>query len=158
MLASQTESTWAQEVENVVVLVSIWEDDEGLVRKVALLEGELAEGRQAREVAKENFCSLSDASPDGARRLVVSEMERWEQFEELSLLWALDAELCLTIISPSQVRSFLIVRMQVTALHHTGVVRDLTTHRAAVSTAMELVLGHSPNETSMVEVMSVLTT
>jgi hypothetical protein len=42
--------------------------------------------RWAREVAEDKFCSLSDASADGARRLVVSEMERREQFEELSLL------------------------------------------------------------------------
>jgi hypothetical protein len=31
---------------------------------------------------------MSDVLVDGARRLVVSEMERQEQFEELSLLWA----------------------------------------------------------------------
>jgi hypothetical protein len=37
-----------------VVQASVWEDAEGLVRKVTLLEGELAEARQAREVAEEN--------------------------------------------------------------------------------------------------------
>jgi hypothetical protein len=35
------------ETENVVVLASAREDAEGLVRKVALLEGELAEARRA---------------------------------------------------------------------------------------------------------------
>jgi hypothetical protein len=54
------------QVENVMVLAFVWEDVEGLIRKVALLEGELAEAHQAREVAKEKFCHLSDASGDGA--------------------------------------------------------------------------------------------
>jgi hypothetical protein len=37
-------------------------------------------------VAEEKFCSLSVASTDGVRRLVVSEMEHREQFKELSFL------------------------------------------------------------------------
>jgi hypothetical protein len=65
-------------VENVTVLVSTQEDAEGLAHKVSLLEGELVEARQAQEVAEEKFHILSDALDDGARRLVVSEMERWE--------------------------------------------------------------------------------
>jgi hypothetical protein len=73
-------------VEDATTLASACEDDEGLVRKVALLEGELAEARWAREVVEEKFCSLSDASVVGARWLVVSEMECPEQFVELSLL------------------------------------------------------------------------
>jgi hypothetical protein len=44
------------------------------------------EARQAREVGVEKFYNLFDASADGARWLLVSEMERREQFEELSLL------------------------------------------------------------------------
>jgi hypothetical protein len=43
------------------------------------------EVHRAREVAEEKSCSLSNASADGARGLVVSEREHWEQFEELSL-------------------------------------------------------------------------
>jgi hypothetical protein len=86
-------------VENVVVQASIQEDAEGLIRKVTLLEGELVEARQAQEVAKEKFRSLSDASADGVRRLVISEMEHWEQFEELSLLrdWVLSCVLPLFV-------------------------------------------------------------
>jgi hypothetical protein len=42
--------------------------------------------RHAEQVAEEKFCSLSDAWTNGARRLVVSKMERREQFKELSLL------------------------------------------------------------------------
>jgi hypothetical protein len=68
---------------------------------VTLLEGELAKAHQAREVAKEKFHTLFDASANGARRLVVSEMEHREQFEELFLSWACCAELCLATVGPS---------------------------------------------------------
>jgi hypothetical protein len=40
---SPTEPTQAREVENVTVLASIQEDAKGLIRKVALLDGELVE-------------------------------------------------------------------------------------------------------------------
>jgi hypothetical protein len=46
------------------------------------------EAPQAREVANEKFHNLSDASAIGVRRLVASEMERQEQFEELFFMWA----------------------------------------------------------------------
>jgi hypothetical protein len=72
---ADTVLTQVWEVENVVVQASVQEDVEGLVRKVTLLEGELAEARQARGVAEEKFCSLSNASADGAWWLVVFEME-----------------------------------------------------------------------------------
>jgi hypothetical protein len=55
-------------------------------------------------VAENKFCSLSDASDDGTRWLVVSEMKRRKQIQERSLLRAQGAELCFTIIGPSQVR------------------------------------------------------
>jgi hypothetical protein len=50
------------------------------------------------------------------------------------------------------VRIPLSVRMQAPALHHTEMVRELTTLLVAVSSTMELVLGRSPGETSRVEV------
>jgi hypothetical protein len=62
-----TGSSRAWEMESVVVLASVWEDAEGLVRKVALLEGELAEARQAREVAEEKVRNMSSSSVEGAR-------------------------------------------------------------------------------------------
>jgi hypothetical protein len=139
------------------MLASIWEDAEGLARKVALLEGELAEAHRAWEVAEEKFRSLSGMSAEGAWRLVVSEMERREQFEELSLLWAWGTELCLTIIRSSQMKSPLSVRMHVAALCHAGVVGELTALWAAVSSTVELVLGCLTDETSQVEVMNKLT-
>jgi hypothetical protein len=50
------------------------------------------------------------------------------------------------------------VRMQATALRHTGVVGELVALRVAVSSTAELVLGHSLDETSHVEAMNELTT
>jgi hypothetical protein len=141
------ESARVREVENVTVQASVREDTEGLICKVALLEGELAEERQAQEMVEEKFHSLSDALADGVWRLVVSEMEHREEFEELSLLRAWGVELCLAIVGPSQVRSHLSGSMQVPALHHTEMARELTTLQVVVSSIAELVLGHSPNET-----------
>jgi hypothetical protein len=53
--------------KNTAALASTREYAEGLAQKVALLKGELAEVRRAREVAKENFCGLSDAAAGGVR-------------------------------------------------------------------------------------------
>jgi hypothetical protein len=88
---------------------------------------------------------------------MASETERREQFEELSVLRSWGVELCLSIIGPSQVMSPLHARMWDTALHHAGVVGELTVLRAAVSSAVELVLGGSPSGNSQVEVMNELT-
>jgi hypothetical protein len=52
------------EVENAVALASTCKDAEGLLRKIALLEGELAEVHPAREMAEENSCGLSGAAVD----------------------------------------------------------------------------------------------
>jgi hypothetical protein len=76
MLVLKAELTRALEVENAPALESAPEDAEGLVRKVALLEGELVEAHRAREVVEEKFHSLFDAAPKGAQRLVVSKRER----------------------------------------------------------------------------------
>jgi hypothetical protein len=87
-------------------------------------------------------------------RLVISKIECREQFKELSLLWAWGAELCLTIVDPSQVRSPLSVSMRAAALCHAGLVGDVAVLRAAVSSTTELVLGRSHDETSRVELMN----
>jgi hypothetical protein len=58
--------SWAQEAENVPVLVPIWRDVKILVRRVALLEGELAESCQAWEVAEEKVFDLSSSSAEGS--------------------------------------------------------------------------------------------
>jgi hypothetical protein len=156
MHVSQTEPTRAWKVENVMVLAPIQQDAEGLIHKDALLEGELAEARQAQEVAKDTFCSLSKASANGAWCLVVSDMECRKQFEELSLLCAWGAEFSFTIIGPSQVRIPLLARMQFTTLRDTEMAGELTVLRAAVSSTVDLVLGRSPGETSQVEVVNEL--
>jgi hypothetical protein len=107
-------------------------------------------------VAEEKFRSLSDASADGAWRLVVSEMEHQEQFEDVSHVEAWGAKLCLAIVCLSQVRHHLLARFWATALCHTEMARELTALQVVVSSTVELVLGCSPNETSRVEVTNEL--
>jgi hypothetical protein len=140
------------------VPASIQEDTKGLIRKVGLLEGELAAVCQAREVTEDKFRNLSEVSVDGVRRLLISEMERREQFEQLSLLWAWGAKLCFTITGPSPVRSPLSARMCTAAFRYTKMIGELVALWAAVSSTVELVLGRSPNETSQVEVTNELVT
>jgi hypothetical protein len=96
---------------------------------------------------------LFDTLANGARQLVVSEMERREQFEELFLLRALGAELCLAIVGPSRVGNHLLERMRAAAFRHIGMARELVSRQAAVTSAIELVLGRSPDETFLVEIM-----
>jgi hypothetical protein len=69
-------SSRAREV--VAVLAPAWGNAKGLIRKVALLEGELVEARRARDVARERVRHLLDSLAEGARWLVASEMERRE--------------------------------------------------------------------------------
>jgi hypothetical protein len=63
-------------VESITVLASVRGDAEGLVHKVALLEGELIDARRAREKAKENVHNLKSSSAERMRWLVASKMER----------------------------------------------------------------------------------
>jgi hypothetical protein len=74
------------EAENTAALASAHEDAEGLVRKIALLEGELVEARRAREVAEEKSRGLSNAAANAEHRWEVFEKECREHFEELILL------------------------------------------------------------------------
>jgi hypothetical protein len=68
------------------VLMSIWGDAWDLIRKMALLKGELTEARWAREVAEERLCCFMNSLSEGVRWLVDSKAWRREQFKELSRL------------------------------------------------------------------------
>jgi hypothetical protein len=46
------------------------------------------------------------------------------------------------------------VRMRAAARCHAGMVRELATLQTTVSSVAELVLGHLPDETSLVEIMN----
>jgi hypothetical protein len=155
-LVSPTELTRVREVEDATTLASAHEDAKSLVQKVTLLEGELAEAHQAQEVTEEKFHRLYDVSADGAQWLVVSEMERQEHFEELSLLRARGAELCLAIIDPSRVRNHLLEMMQATAICHIEMAEELAALQTAVTSATELMLGRSPDENFWVEIVDEL--
>jgi hypothetical protein len=53
---------------STTTLASTRKETDSLVRKIALLEGELAEVRWAREVVEETACGLSDAAVDAKWR------------------------------------------------------------------------------------------
>jgi hypothetical protein len=74
------------EAENATTFASACKDTEGLVRKIALLEGELVEQRRAQKLAKEKSRDLSDMAIDAERRWEVFEREHRVQFKELTLL------------------------------------------------------------------------
>jgi hypothetical protein len=94
----------------------------------------------SREVAEENFHGVSGAMADGAWWLVPSEREHREQ-------------LCLAIVGPPRVRNHLLEGMRSTALHHTEMVGELAMFCARVSSAVELVLERSPDDTLRMEVL-----
>jgi hypothetical protein len=101
------------EVKSVAVLASAHEKAEGLVRRIALLEGDHAEVHQAREMAEENSRVLSNAAADAERRWEESKREFQQQFEELTLLQVWGSKLCLAIVSPPRVRNHLSEGMQI---------------------------------------------
>jgi hypothetical protein len=106
-----------------------------LAHKITLLEDELVAERQAQEV---------------------SERERQEQFEELTLLQTQGSKLCHAIIGPQCVRDNLSEGMGLVALRYTKMPIELALLRAGVSSAMESMLGRSPSDTFQVEVVGEL--
>jgi hypothetical protein len=63
------------DAESAATLASAREEVEGLAQRTTLLEGELAEARQAREKAEENSWGLSDIVADAEQRRKESERE-----------------------------------------------------------------------------------
>jgi hypothetical protein len=99
---------------------------------------------------------LYAAATDVKRRWEVSERERREQFEELTLLQTRGFELCHAIVGHPQVRNHLSRGMWLTALHHTEMAGELATLQATMSSAAEPALGCSPDEIFGVEVVGKL--
>jgi hypothetical protein len=56
------------EMESATMLTFAHEEAKGLARRIALLEGELAESHRAREMAEENSRGLSNAMADSDQR------------------------------------------------------------------------------------------
>jgi hypothetical protein len=83
-------------------------------------------------------------------------MDHQKQFEELPLLRAWSAKLCLTIVGPWGVRNHLLKRMRADAIRHIEMARELAALRATVTSTVELVLGHLSDETFWVEIMDEL--
>jgi hypothetical protein len=57
------------------------------------------------------------------------------------------AELCLAIVGQSRPRNHLLERMRVATIRHTEMAGELAMLRVVVTSATELVLGCSPDET-----------
>lgn len=66
------------EAESAVALAYASEEAEGIVRRVSILEGELAEAHWDRGMAKENSRGLSDVAANAEWRREESERESWE--------------------------------------------------------------------------------
>jgi hypothetical protein len=94
------------EAENDTAFASACEDVEALSWKITLLKDELAVERQSQEV---------------------SQRERQEQFEEITLLQTRGSELCHAIIGPPWVMHHLFEGMRLAALCHTEMVGELAT-------------------------------
>jgi hypothetical protein len=113
------------EVKSIMALASACKKAKGLVWRIALLEGELAEAHQDREMAEENSWGLSDAVADAKQQREESEKESQERFLELTLLWAWGTMLCLAIFGPSRVRNHQSEGMQIAAIHHIEMAEEL---------------------------------
>jgi hypothetical protein len=105
-------------------------------------------------VAEETTCGFFDAAADAERWQVESKRGRQEQLEELTLLQTRGSELCFAIVGPPQARNHLSEGMQITALWHTEMARELAMLQTAVSSALEFMLGRLPDKTIQVEVVN----
>jgi hypothetical protein len=74
------------EAESTVAVAFALEETDGLVRKIALLEGVPTEVRRAHKVAEETSHGLSDTTADAKQWQEDFERGRREQMEELTLL------------------------------------------------------------------------
>jgi hypothetical protein len=126
---------------------------EDFAQRIDLLEGKLAKAHQAQDVAEENSRGLSNAVADAERWQEESNRKCQEWVEELTLLQARGSELCQAIVGPPRVRSHLSEGMQIAALHHAKMAKQLVMLWAAVASAMEFVLVCSPTQTFQVEVV-----
>jgi hypothetical protein len=75
-----------------------------------------------------------------------------ERIEELTLLQTQSSELCHAIIGPPRARH-LSEGMQLVALRHTEMAREVAAFWTAVSSVAESVIGHSPSNTAHAEVV-----
>jgi hypothetical protein len=64
--------------------------------------------------------------------------------------------MCLAIVSPSRMRNHLLERMRAAAIRHIEMAGELAELWATVTSVVELVLGHSPDETFQVEIVDVI--
>jgi hypothetical protein len=67
------------EAESAAALASAPGEEEGFTQRIALLEGELAEPRQARDMTKENSRGMSDVAVNTEQRCEESERECQER-------------------------------------------------------------------------------
>jgi hypothetical protein len=144
------------EAESATTLASSRGEVEDLAWWIALFEGGLAEVRNSRDMTEEKSWGLTDTVTDAEWRLEESKRECREQVKELTLLQIRGFELCLTVVGPPRVRSHLLEGMRVATLCYTEMARELAALRTAVSSTAEFTLGHSPNDTFLVEVVDEL--
>jgi hypothetical protein len=71
------------EAKRVAALASARGEAEGFTRRIPLLEGELADMRQTRDIAKVNSRSLSSLAANAGRRREEDEMECGNEFRSL---------------------------------------------------------------------------
>jgi hypothetical protein len=144
------------EAESATTLASSRGEVEDLAWWIALFEGGLAEVRNSRDMTEEKSWGLTDTVTDAEWRLEESKRECREQVKELTLLQIRGFELCLTVVGPPRVRSHLLEGMRVATLCYTEMARELAALRTTVSSTAEFTLGHSPNDTFLVEVVDEL--
>jgi hypothetical protein len=89
------------------------------------------------------------------QKIALHEREHRECFDELTLLQTRSLELCLTIIGPPRAKR-MYEGMRLATLHHNEMARELAAFQAAMSSTMELVLRHSPNNVARAEVVGEL--
>jgi hypothetical protein len=140
------EEVLRMEAESATTLASTHGEAEGFTRRISLLEGELMNALQARDMTEVNSRGLSSvvAGVDWWQEEV--ERECQERVRELTLLQTWGSELCQAIVGPLKMRGQLSEGMWIAVVSHTEMDEQLTMLWAMVSSVVQSVLRCSPIE------------
>jgi hypothetical protein len=144
------------EVESGIALASTRGKAKGITRRIALLDGMLAEARHAQDTIEMNFRGTSDMEADANYQREEDEGVCQEQDQDPTLPQTWGFELCQAIVGPMRVRAHPSKGLWIVVNLHTEKAKQFVVLWAAISSVAASVLERSPTEAFRVNVVDEL--